>query len=304
MIASYLRGYSWEPSPVFEKERRAGRPKTVNSVVDLRSPSLPSAAESARPARGGGATPSAAHLERYFAAASERSGPEVDAPESLYFVDATESSLREVVGFRMRGHPLALMGAFVLPRHRRSPSPNGRPSLASFLSKPPRSVGYAVDPTPPGHLTLFMPGVAESIPEFVARLRAGGGCGIHVAADVLDIAFDLRFANPSEIREHTHAMARPARSVFRTIAGHVVSGLSVGLHQTLHKADRFITLTDAVQHRPSGDVRLPTLAVNRSILALRTQLPSGTLDRAVRATTAFHPHTASDEHLLGPEYDV
>ena len=303
IIGSFLRGHSWEPSSVLDPDHRD---EGVTAVKDLREPAESSVSEPEpeSPVREAGLR-AHGHLRRYLAAleVNRRAGSDPVTPESLYFVDGVEDALREIVGFRMRGHARALMGAFILPRHHRSTVPNGRPSLASFLSRPPRSIGYAVDPTAPGHITIFLPGVTESIPAFMERLRTDGGSAINVDASVIDIAFDLRFANPSEIRKHSHAVARPVRSVFRTIGGHVVSGVSVGLQQTLHKEDRFIALASAVQHRPSGDIRLPTLAVNRSILALQSPLSDEDIGDAVRSTLAFHPDTASDEHLLGPCYE-
>ena len=301
MIASFLRGHSWEPSSTLEAESGGG----LVTVSDLRQPAEPADATPPVPTVEEAGIRFREHLGRYLLAVEEhrRLGSEPVTPESLYFVDGVAEALREVVGFRMRGHTRALMGALILPRHHRSAVPNGRPSLASFLSKPPRSIGYAVDPTPPGHITAFMPHLTEAIPEFMDRLRTEGGSAINVDANVIDIAFDLRLSNPSEIRQHSHGCARAGRSVFRTIAGHVVSGISVGLQQTLHKEDRFIALAAAVQHRPSGDTPLPALAVNRSILALQSPLRDGELGEAVRSTLAFHPDTASDEHLLGACYE-
>ena len=303
MIASFLRGYRWEPAPALDPEDRGGR---VASVNDLRNPDT----GRADPPRSVSPVDRAGdrfreHLGRYLGALEQhrRNGSEPVTPESLYFIDGVPEALREIVGFRMRGHARALMGAFIVPRHHRSAVPNGRPSLASFLSKPPRSIGYAVEPSPPGHITVFMPHLTESIPDFMERMRTDGGSAINVDASVIDIAFDLRLSNPSEIRKHSHAVARPVRSVFRTIAGHVLSGVSVGLQQTLHKDNRFIALASPVQHRPSGDTPLPTLAVNRSILALQSPLDDGGIGDAVRSTLAFHPDTASDEHLLGACYE-
>lgn len=308
-VASFIRGTSWEPSAILVPDEDGS---AVDSVTDLRRPAAGSASPATDPAEGSAPVYQAGrrsrdHLERYIRAVEEHrrtgTGSEPVTPESLYFVDGVEDALREVVGFRMRGHGSALMGAFILPRHHRSVVPNGRPSLASFLSRPPRRIGYAMDPPAPGLIAAFMPDVTESIPSFMERLRRDGGSPINVDATVIDIAFDLRLSNPSEIREHSHAAARAQRSVFRTIGGHVVSGVSVGLQQTLHKDDRFIALAAAVQHRPSGDIPLPTLAVNRSILALQSPLSDGDLTDAVRSTLAFHPDTASDENILGECYE-
>lgn len=298
MIRSFVRGHSWEPAPILDQESAAD----ATMVTALREPVEEEPAPSDVEQAGERARQ---HLARYHAALDAHGGIGSDrvTPESLYFVDGAPEALREVVGFRMRGHPRALMGAFILPRHHRSPVPNGRPSLASFLSKPPRNVGYAVESTAPGHITVFLPDLDESIPSFMERLREEGGSAIHVDASVIDIAFDLRLSNPSEIRSHSHAVARPARSVFRTIGGHVISGVSVGLQQTLHKEDRFIALASAVQHRPCGDIPLPALAVNRSILALQSPLSAAESQDAVRSTLAFHPDTASDEHILGSCYE-
>ena len=308
-LASFLRGTSWEPSAILVPDERAS---VGDTVPDLRGPAPePSSAPADRGAPSApveqAGRQSRDHLERYIRAVEEHrrtgTGSKPVTPESLYFVDGEQDALREVVGFRMRGHGSALMGAFILPRHHRSVVPNGRPSLASFLSRPPRRIGYAMDPPAPGLITAFMPDVTESIPSFMERLRRDRGSPINVDAAVIDIAFDLRLSNPSEIREHSHASARAERSVFRTIGGHVISGVSVGLQQTLHKDDRFIALAAAVQHRPSGDIPLPTLAVNRSILALQSPLSDGDLDDAVRSTLAFHPDTASDENILGSCYE-
>src|SRR5690606_2241860 len=94
--------------------------------------------------------------------------------------------------------------------------PNGRPSLTSFFSRPPRVIGYSVDSVPPGHTMLFLPHVAETIPTFMERLREEGGSPVELDAAVVDVAFDLRFRNPSEIRHHSYRGARQTRSVFRT----------------------------------------------------------------------------------------
>lgn len=340
MIAHFLRGYSWEPAPVFDlyvsdpaaalggggravaaapsrtgvaaaacaaleqqPARAAGRAAAGPTELSAERSYLRLAGDEGSPEPG--VRGAVAHLRRYHEALVDRarSGAVEDAPAELYFVDGTDQAIREVVGFRLRGHPMALMGAFIFPRHRRSPEPHGRPSLTSFFSKPPRVIGYSVAPVPPGHTIVFLPDVAETVPEFMARLRGHGGSAVGLDANVIDVAFDLRFRNPSEIRHHSYRGARPTRSVFRTIAGHVVSGVSVGLTQTLHTDDRFVTLTDAIQHRPDGDVRIPTIAVNRSILALQSQLPEGQPEDAVRATLAFHPATATPEHILGAPYD-
>lgn len=317
-----LHGHSWEPAPLFEGAERGEADRSTAVRPPPRGDRSPAGRRAHKrsadtivwldpvrfieggPAPDPSARAGARHLARYFELLRERRDQGAgDTPEDLYLVDDTDRAIREVVGFRMRGHPLALFGAFVFPRHRRSAVPHGRPSLAPFLSNPPRTVGYCDDPTPPGHMTIFLPEVEETVPAFMERLRERGGTGIHVDANVIDVAFDLRFENPSEIRQHSHGVARPSRSVFRTLAGHVISGMSVGLYQTLHKDDRFVILTDAVQHRASSDVALPTLAVNRSILALQSVLSDEDRNELVHSTLAFHPSTATEEHLLGRAFE-
>jgi hypothetical protein len=331
MISHFLRGYSWEPSPVLDLyasdsgaandltgSSGGGRTGAVGGGAAAAAVALAPQPDAHRPAEqtyprlvedspsaDTGVRSAVAHLRRYQAALASRSlgGPPELTPPELYLVDSTPQAIREVIGFRLRGHPMALMGAFLFPRHQRSQDPDGRPSLTSFFSKPPRVIGYSVAPVPPGYTIVFLPYVSETIPRFIQRLREEGGSATELDASVIDIAFDLRFRNPSEIRQHAYRGARPTRSVFRTIAGHVVSGVSVGLSQTLHTDERFVTLSDAIQHRPDGDLPLPNISVNRSILALQSLLPAGQPEDAIRSTLAFHPATAASEHILGAPFE-
>lgn len=248
----------------------------------------------------------AEHVERFLRLRRQRgyqptASPQ--APEDLYLVDENDSSLREIVGFRLRGHPLAMLGAVRFPRHVASFAKHGRPSLAFFFSKPPTQVG-AEDAAPPqGMLEVYLPHVDETIPDMVERLRRDPSRrGVYVDVDLVDFAFDLRFVNPSAIPQHGLQANAPERRLFRTTYGHVLSGLSVGLYKTLRKGLQFVTLTDAMQHRPSGDDMLPTLAFNRGALAMEAPVgPEGRSDAA--ETLAFHPSAATPMHLFGWTYD-
>lgn len=250
----------------------------------------------------------AEHVERYLKLARQRrKGPRpgADVPEDLYLVDETETELREIVGLRLRGHPLAMLGAVRFPRHVDAPVPHGRPSIAFFFSEPPVREVPGEGMLPPGIVEVFLPHVDETIPEMVERLRADPAApGVRIDVDVVDFAFDLRFMNPSAVPGHGAVPEAPKRRLFRTIYGHVLSGISVGFFQSLGKGLRFVTVADAMQHRPGSSNALPTLALNRRALAVETLAqPLAEAADAAR-TLSFHPSTANPQHILGWAFDA
>lgn len=226
------------------------------------------------------------------------------APEDLYLVDSLPHEIIELIGFRIRGHPFAMLGAFRLPKHARASAPNGRASLAQFLSAPPRDLSVDGVSMPPGNIPIYLPRLAETISDFMARVRVGDvGDPIQVDTSLIDIAFDLRLADPSEITHFTQADVVPQRRVARTRSGHVLSGTTKGLRRTLHRDVRFFEITEAWQHRNARVTRLPTVTLNRRFVTLTRPLSDlpGRVDAT--ANLAFHPGTASQKHLLGEVFD-
>lgn len=249
------------------------------------------------------------HVRRFMLAylehQKELDGNRRFAPEELYFVRETDTYVTELLGFRMRGHPLATIGAFRIPRHRDSPVPHGRQSLGEFLSSPPREVVVDGEPLPPGLLSVEMPRRGETIQTFVRRLQSQDrpAAGVQLGTEMIDFAFDFRFMNPSDVRHFTARKRTPVKTIFRTIHGHVVTGLSRGLRQRLHRPGLFFNITDVVQHRRDRATRLPTLAVNQKFLSLGGALEQDFDERQVRGSLLFHPLTAHKAYLLGTPYE-
>ena len=252
--------------------------------------------------KGVGTRAAIAHVGHFLELARQRRSEQErggDVPEELYLVDSDDSSIREVIGIRLAGQPLAMLGAVRFPRHAASPVAHGRPALAFFFSKPPSRLPTQKAAPPQGVIEVFFPYVDEPIPDMMQRLRRSPSLtGVHVDTSLVDYAFDLRFRNPSAIPKQGVSPEAPEHRVFRTTHGHVLSGVSVGLHKTLRKDLQFVTLTDVMQHTPQADYFLPTLALNRQLLAIETSAGLGKEGDAWK-TLAFHPATARPTHLLG-----
>jgi hypothetical protein len=249
------------------------------------------------------------HVRRYlWLQHRRRSGVKDDDQrlEDLYLVDVNRNAVREIIGFKMRGHPMVVLGAINFPSHAQSPVAHGRPSLAWFLSKPTAPTPQALQGVapPPGVLEVFLPLLDETVPQMIDRIRANPAeRGVHIDVDLVDFAFDLRFMNPSIIPRQGAQAENPERRVFRTTAGHVLSGLSTGLYKSLRKGLGFVTLTDAMQHRKDDSVHLPTLAINRSVLAVETLAEAQGGGPGPR-NLFFHPVAANPAHLFGPAYET
>lgn len=223
-----------------------------------------------------------------------------EAARRLFFFQQDDQFVTEVLGFRMIGHPWAVLGAFRLPRHKKAKAQHGRATLAEFLTNPPRPVAVSGPTHPPGLLLADLPRTSESFDEFRNRVVTNSGRNpFLVDPKLIEFAFDFRLNNPSEVR-HLTAKEEPRPSILRTTVGHILSGVSVGLRRTLHRNVDFITLTDVQQHRPDRDQRLPTLAFNRNYISLEAKADPET--GAVH-TLALHPSSAAPDHLFGGIYD-
>lgn len=247
----------------------------------------------------------AEHVERYLKLARQRRhviDRPVQTPEDLYLVDADDDTVFEIVGLRLRGHPLAVLGAVRFPRHVNASVTYGRAALSAFFSTPPAPTATTEAMPPHGAIELFLPRMRETIPEMVERLRRDRPPhGVHVDVSLIDLAFDLRFVNPSAIPLNVK-VEEPQRRLFRTTRGHLLSGISVGFYRTVQKGLQFVTLTDAFQHRPGNEHLLPTLALNRRILVMEARAGrESSLDAT--DTLTFHPSTANPKHILGWAYD-
>ena len=259
-----------------------------------------------RLASGGDAEPlirsSIEHLRAYLQilrAPNFAGGPDAkDTAEKLYLIDRSDTEIVELLGFRLRGHPFALLAATRIAHHERTSSPNSRAALAQGLTTPPRA-SQADTLAPPGAVAVQLPQPSETIPEFMARVRAGSlGHPLHIDPGLIDFAFDFRFVNPSGVLHFKPKDAAPVRCWFRTSHGHVIAATSYGLRQTLHRDTQFFTLTEVIQHTLAGAFVLPTLTVNRKFISLAMAVEGGGEGEVTRSM-AFHPATAVNEHLLG-----
>lgn len=245
------------------------------------------------------------HVTEFLALVAERRAPEADrsasAPEDRFLVQEEGHVIHELLGFRVQGHPCALLGAFRIPKHSRAPGRYGRSALGPFLSSPPRGLAISDVSVPPGLLLVNLPRGSESIPTFVERLRSGDEEPVLIDPQLVELAFDFRFRNPSEVKMLPTQAVVPRRCLVRTTHGHVLSGLSVDLYRTLHREVSHVALADVIQHRVGSKILLPTVALHRSLLTAHAMVEEG----AASATSLlFHPSTANQQHVFGKPYDV
>lgn len=83
----------------------------------------------------------------------------------------------------------------------------------------------------------------------------------------------------------------------RTARGHVVRGMSHELIQPGH-GDRFVAVGDPVQLTPRGKISLPSLAINRSFLAVSADITVQKTRLAAKNWAPFSATTAEKRHLL------
>lgn len=264
----------------------------------------PPAARSLRPAPApvperAPADPHLDFLEAYLRslAATPRGAPAPRPP----VVAADRESFWELIGLRVHGCATVLLGAVRFQRQDRQPGRWGRRSLAHFLSAPPNRIPREEVVYPSNNVEIEVPEHDETIPAFLGRLESGRpGNSLFVDTGCVEAAFDFRAANPST--EKLHALRSEAAQVlvFRTVAGHVLTGLSPGLSAKLRRDRPFFGLTEVWQHTPRGTFLLPTLILQRGFLTMVGALPPAA-GRARKLThPAFAPAVVSASHLLDP----
>ena len=229
-----------------------------------------------------------------------------DSTSSEWFLVRDEGdSFWELVAIQLRGFPSVLLGA---AKFQRQSAPGAleyaRRPLAYYLSAPPKELGIDRTARPARTLEIMLPETGEAISDFQARLRAGGaGRTLYIDAELIDFAFDFRFENPSVDREQGVYLGRPERHLMRSIRGHVLSGISHGLHRRLHQHASFITLHSPVQHTDRGAHLLPpTIIFHRAYIAVDAELSATEQVSDWTSNAApFLISTARSRHLLLPD---
>lgn len=224
-----------------------------------------------------------------------------------YLVRDEGATFWELVALQIRGYPSLLLGALRFQRQSTSGTTEfARRPLAYHLSAPPRELGIDRAARPAWILEIMLPDVDEEIPAFQARVREGGeGRRLFADAELIEFAFDFRFENPSIEREQAAQHGAPERHLLRSVRGHVLTGISHGLHRRLHQHASFITLRSPVQHTERGAHLLPTTIIfHRSYIALDAQLtPAEQVSDWTASAAPFLISTARSRHLLLPDED-
>jgi hypothetical protein len=222
-------------------------------------------------------------------------------PPSLYIGREAEGEpeFTELIGFRLRGDDSIQLG-MVTFRRQGGGGPHARRSIGSYLARPPKRLAMEGVSAPANLLEVSVPARGESIPRFLDRVRKGDQPRrLHLDVRLIDFAFDFRMDNPSPEKQLEVHRKPLGQHVLRTVAGHLVSGRSLGLMGQLHRGIDFFMVTDTVQHLPDRDIPLPSLAINRLFVSVETEIEEGdTLEGWIRETHILDRSRASDRHLL------
>lgn len=226
-----------------------------------------------------------------------RTAPPV--PTCVYLARDEGEAFWELIACRVRGHPALLFGAV---RFRRQGASDGfcRQSLVSYLSAPLREVALDRTPRPPHLVELLLPDTRETVLQFLERARRGEACrSLLLDRREIELALDFRLENPSKTRPVTSEPEAGERHLFRTSAGHILSGYPHHLPAKLHRADDFVALTRPTQHTATADRPLPTLVVHRSYLSMAARVEGG-IERWLEHTVPFQAALANPKHILDP----
>jgi hypothetical protein len=220
-------------------------------------------------------------------------------PTNVYLARDEGEAFWELIACRVRGHPALLFGAV---RFRRQGPADGlsRQSLVSYLSAPLREVALDRTPRPPHLVELLLPDVRETVFQFLERARRGEACrSLLLDRREIELALDFRLENPSKTRPAAPAPEAGERHLFRTSAGHILSGYPHHLPAKLHRADDFVALTRPTQHTATVDRPLPTLVVHRGFLSMAARVDGG-IERWLEHTVPFQAALANPKHILDP----
>lgn len=233
------------------------------------------------------------HLERV------RAGYIVADDPGRVFLGADDGEVfQELVGLRLAGLRTPVLVVFRFQGHGLPGIPHARESLASYLESPPRAPQSGPFAAPAGRVAALLPRADEAIPAFLRGLRAGRD----VPSIVLDprrvrLAFDFRAHNPSAL-EAVKQRAGPLRTyALRTVDGHVLTGRSSDMGGS--EDHRFVALSDAVQFTPRGPVRIPSVMLNTSWVALWMDVSEEATRLAAAHWVPFLAADANPDIVLG-----
>jgi hypothetical protein len=243
-----------------------------------------------------------ANLLRHIQSVRGRNGDAASSasPPDLFLARDDTTHFWELVGFRTRGHAAIIVGAVRFPRQPSKTEPYARRSLVHYLCSPPKELGTGGVARPAGMIEVALPEVDERIPDFLVRFHdQPGSRSFFIDAEHLEFAFDFRVENPSEDRHVRMNQKHQELHIVRTIAGHVLSGRSEGLHTKLHKDGSFLALSQAVQHTPASKLLLPNLALHRSFLTMDAVCSDRTpVEEWTEKSVPFLSALANSRHLL------
>lgn len=222
----------------------------------------------------------------------------VPNPEDIFLGAVTESDFQEVVGLRMEGNPMVILGAFRFRRHEFPGEEHGRESLTAFFSSPPSTSGVGYPGAASGEVSALLPRWHERVPVFLGRLRAGAHyVPVHFPTELVQVAFDFRMRNPSGLEAERRRKGPMVPHLFRTRAGHILRGNSHG-RERKRGDDHFIAVTECEQLTPAGSVPLPSIMLNRAFVAMSVPLTDERTRLAAPNWTPFLDRTGSRRHLL------
>ncbi len=273
-------------------------------MSEASSPSPPSTSgpsRAPRVRRGGGGEdgtpPHVAHVREHLRRLEDGTLA-VPNPEEIFLGEVGEGLFQEVVGMRMEGNPMVILGAFRFRRHEFPGEEHGRESLTAYFSSPPTTPGVAYPGAVAGEVSALLPRWHERIPVFLGRLRAGAHyVPVHFPTDLIQVAFDFRVRNPSALETERRRKGPMIPHLFRTRAGHILRGNSHG-RQRKRGDDHFIAVTECEQLTPDGPVRLPSIMLNRAFVAMSVPLTDERTRLAAPNWTPFLHRTGTRRHLL------
>jgi hypothetical protein len=214
-------------------------------------------------------------------------------PEQIYLGRQETDHFWELVGLRLQGCPVVVLAAVRFERMDRKGVPDSRESLAAYLSTPAPG-------SPEGRrLTALLPHKDQTIPQFLAGLRAGREFApVSIDRVRVEIAFDFRADNPSATKDLRDAASPLRRHYYRTSQGHVLRGESHELVPVEGSEHRFIAVRSPEQLLPQGVISLPTLFLAHRFIALQVNVSDEAARLAVRNWVPFLAGVASQEGLI------
>lgn len=208
----------------------------------------------------------------------------------------------EIVGLRIQGHDLGILGALEFRRQVEDPDSLARQSLAAYLASPPHVAGSKELLGPNKLIALQVPAASESVADFLSRLSVGGlGSSLLVDPDLIQVGFDFRSQNPSlDKRSHTIQLSWQTVAL-RTVEGHVLTGALLDLRMKLCRSTPFVALVRVVQHTPECAIPLPTVFIHREYISMMTAVAmKDPIDNWIEDSVPLSAFSANPEHLLDP----